>query len=83
LKACFGVKRFCISPFFKNQQVNIRKGYNHTNILAFFNKRDLLDAVEDDGLTWLDVVGRLKSGQYFYGQRRMSIMELGRWSKRR
>jgi hypothetical protein len=47
------------------------------SILAFFDRRKLLDAVEDDGPTWLDVTGRLKSGRYFYGQRRILIINRG------
>jgi CD109 antigen len=38
-----------------------------TNILALFKKDELMDVVDDDGRVELKVVGRLKTGQYFYG----------------
>jgi len=37
------------------------------NIFAFFDKASLMDAVSNNGRVELQVVGRLKAGQYFYG----------------
>ncbi len=38
-----------------------------TSIIAFFDKADLMAAVPENGGVDLQVVGRLKNGQYFYG----------------
>jgi len=57
---------------------NLRKGLYRTNILAFFDRRDLIDAAGDDERIWLDVVGKLTTGQYFYAQRRTLIINRGR-----
>ena len=38
-----------------------------TSIFALFDKAALMDAVTDDGPLELQVVGRLMTGQYFYG----------------
>jgi len=53
---------------------NMRKGLYRTNILAFFDRRELIDAVGNNERFWLDVTGRLTTGQYFYGQRRILII---------
>jgi len=57
---------------------NLRQSLYRTNILAFFDRRDLIDAAGDDKRLRLDVVGRLKNGQYFYGTRRILIIDRGR-----
>jgi len=44
-----------------------RKGHKRTSILAFFSKADLLAAVGDNGKVQVFVLGRLTTGQYFYG----------------
>ena len=44
-----------------------RRGVQQTNILAFFDKAELMDAVPDNGRVELQVVGQLQTGQYFYG----------------
>ena len=44
-----------------------RHGAQRTNILAFFDKAELMQAVPDNGRVQLQVVGQLKTGQYFYG----------------
>ena len=41
--------------------------YQRTSIHALFKKDELMDAVDHDGRVELKVVGRLKTGQYFYG----------------
>jgi len=46
-----------------------------TNIFAFFNKTDLLDAVPENGSVELHVVGQLKTGQYFYGAYWVKIID--------
>ena len=38
-----------------------------TSILALFKKDELMDVVDNDGRVELKVVGRLKTGQCFYG----------------
>jgi hypothetical protein len=37
------------------------------DVLAFFDRQNLLDAVGEDERVWLDVVGKLTTGQYFFG----------------
>jgi len=44
-----------------------RGGTLHTAIFAIFDKDGLMDAVPGNGKVELQVVGQLKSGQYFYG----------------
>ena len=44
-----------------------RRGVRQTNILAFFDKSGLMEAVPDSGQVELQAVGKLKTGQYFYG----------------
>ena len=36
-------------------------------ILAFFDKGDVLDAIDDNGKVDIDIVGKFKSGQGIYG----------------
>jgi hypothetical protein len=43
------------------------RGKQQTRIYAFFSKDELLDAVSEDGSVELTVVGKLKTGQCFYG----------------
>jgi len=45
-----------------NNQADVR-----TSIFALFDKAALMDAVTDDGPVELQVVGRLMTGQYYYG----------------
>ena len=51
-----------------------RYGNTHAFILAFFNKRDLMNAVPEDGPVQLEVVGQLNTGRYFFGQRTVRII---------
>jgi hypothetical protein len=46
-----------------------------TTIFAIYNKQDLLDALPEDGKYDLKVVGKLKSGPYFYGYYPVRIIE--------
>jgi glucuronoarabinoxylan endo-1,4-beta-xylanase len=41
--------------------------YHRVKALAFFSANELMDAVPEDGKVTLQVVGKLKSGQYFIG----------------
>jgi hypothetical protein len=50
------------------------KGVRHISILAIFDTDELLDAVEQPGRVQLDVVGQLKTGQYFFGQDNIRII---------
>ncbi|MDH4240073.1 MAG: hypothetical protein OEW48_10960, partial [Phycisphaerae bacterium] len=52
-------------------------GNQHTSIFAFFNKADLIHAVTDDGRLELNLVGQLKTGQYFYGTDTVRIISGG------
>ena len=52
------------------------KGRKYVKILAFFDKNALMDAVPQNGQTELDVVGKLKSGQYFYGSDTVRIINI-------
>jgi predicted outer membrane repeat protein len=51
-----------------------RRRNSHTYIFAFFDKAELMDAVPDNGRVELEVVGRLKTGQYFYGSDTVRII---------
>lgn len=44
-------------------------------ILAFFNKGDVLDAIDDNGKVDIDIVGKLKSGQYIYSKDNIRIIQ--------
>ncbi len=50
--------------------------YNNpgTFILAFFNKRDLMNAIPEDGQVQLEAVGQLNTGRCFFGQRTIRII---------
>ncbi len=50
-------------------------GTVRTNVFAFFDKAKLLAAVPENGKVKLHVVGRLKTGQYFYGTYWVNIVE--------
>jgi len=50
-----------------------------TSILAFFKKTELMEAVPDNGQVELQVVGRLKTGQYFYGTNTVFIINPPTW----
>ncbi|OHB77909.1 MAG: hypothetical protein A2Z25_23215 [Planctomycetes bacterium RBG_16_55_9] len=53
-----------------------------TTIFAFFGKRELLDAVLDDGQIVLEVVGQLKTGQWFSGSDDIKIATPKKASKK-
>jgi hypothetical protein len=45
-----------------------RQGTQRVSIFAFFNKAELMDAIDDNGRVELQILGRLRQpGQYFYG----------------
>ncbi len=44
-----------------------RRGPKRVSIIAYFDKRDLMDVISDNGRMELKLVGRLKTGRYFYG----------------
>jgi hypothetical protein len=44
-----------------------RRDAERLYIIAYFDKSELMDAVGKSGKAQLDVVGQLKTGQYFYG----------------
>ncbi len=43
-------------------------------ILAFFKKRDFMNAIPDNGQVQLEAVGQLNTGRYFFGQRTIRII---------
>lgn len=45
----------------------------HAAILAFFGKADITTAVTDDGPVAFDLVGKLRTGQYFFGSDTVTI----------
>ena len=70
-----GIRQFILRPR--------RYGTEHTSIFAFFNKAELMDAVPYNGRVELEVVGSLKSGQYFYGSDTVWIIKRWpRWRRR-
>jgi CD109 antigen len=56
-----------IEPIRQHIRQSEISGAQRTSILAFFDKPELMEAVPDDGRVELQVVGQLKTGQYFYG----------------
>ena len=45
-----------------------RRRRRRVTILAHFDKAELMNAIENNGRVELQAVGRLKTGQYFYGE---------------
>jgi hypothetical protein len=56
-----------IWPYYAN-------GVRHVSIFAIFDRNELLDTVEQPRRVQLDVVGQLKTGQYFFGQDNIRII---------
>jgi hypothetical protein len=54
----------------------LERGAQRVYIIAYFDKSDLLDAIGRVSKAKLDVVGQLKSGQYFYGSDTIWIINL-------
>lgn len=54
-----------------------RQGTTQTSIFAFFDKAELMDAVSTNGSVELQVVGNLKTGQYFSGID--TVLVIGDW----
>jgi hypothetical protein len=52
------------------------KGHRFVMIFAFFDKDDLMALVPQKGLLKLEVTGKLKSGQYFYGCDTVRIIDI-------
>jgi len=50
-------------------------GTVRTNVFAFFEKAKLLAAVPENGKVQLHVVGRLKTGQYFFGTYWVNVVD--------
>ena len=50
-----------------------------TTIFASFDKDELMDAINSNGLVELVVVGQLKTGQYFYGSDTINVICPGTW----
>ena len=42
-------------------------------ILAYFDKAEVMNAIENNGRVELQAVGRLKTSQYFYGEDSVTI----------
>ena len=51
-----------------------RQGDIHATIFASFDKAGLMGAVSDDGPTELQIIGQLKSGQYFYASDTVTVI---------
>jgi hypothetical protein len=54
-------------------------GIRHVSILAIFDRDELLDTVDQAGQVQVDVVGQLKTGQYFFGKDTIRIINRYRW----
>jgi hypothetical protein len=50
-----------------------------TTIFASFDKDELMNAIDDNGQVELAVVGRLKTGQYFFGTDDIRVISPGNW----
>ena len=56
-----------IEPIHQRINLSGSGSSQRASILALFKKDELMDVVDNDGRVELKVVGRLKTGQYFYG----------------
>jgi len=63
-------------------KVLIIKGFNMT-IFASFDKDELMNVIDANGLVEIAVVGRLKTGQYFFGTDDIRVICPGRWPRHR
>ena len=52
-----------------------------TTIFASFDKNELMDAIPNNGLVELVVVGQLKTGQYFFGTDNIRVICPGKWPR--
>ena len=52
-----------------------QRGIEQCYILAYFDKSELMDAVGKAGMVQLEVVGHLKTGQYFFGSDRVWVVK--------
>ncbi|MHC4500121.1 MAG: hypothetical protein ACYS21_13515 [Planctomycetota bacterium] len=59
-----------------------RGSTKRTSIFAFFDKGELMDAVDSNGGVELQVVGSFRTGQYFYGSDTIRIIGRWRWRDR-
>ena len=57
-----------------------RGSHKRTYVLAYYDKAELMTAVPGNGSVDLEVVGSLKSGQYFYGSDTVRIIDR-RWRR--
>ena len=76
-----------IEPIEPTRQYVLQHGqssHKRTYVLAYYNKAELMAAVPDNGNVDLEVVGSLKSGQYFYGSDTVRIIgpRWRRWFRR-
>jgi parallel beta-helix repeat protein/predicted outer membrane repeat protein len=55
-------------------------GQKRTNIFILYDKAELMDAVPDNGLLDVLVIGILNTGQYFYGSDNVTIID-HRWRR--
>jgi len=53
-----------------------KSGNERVHIVAFFDKDEIMNVVPDNGGVRLQIVGKLKSGQYFYGIDTVRILAL-------
>jgi len=53
--------------------------YRRVEAVALFSKSELMSAVPNNGIAGLQVVGQLKSGQYFYGSDTIRIIDRRWW----
>ena len=63
-----------IEPMKQHIIQNSNGGHQQIAITAYFNKASLLAEINDAGPVQIDVVGRLTTGQYFFGQDTIWLM---------
>lgn len=51
-----------------------------TTIFSYYDKSELMDAIPDDGYVELEVVGKLNTGQWFYGSDSVRIISWCWWT---
>lgn len=61
------------------QVVYVYRWCRRVEAIALFHKNELLDAIPDNGMVELQVVGQLNSGQYFFGNDTIRIIDRHWW----
>ena len=77
-------EKFVLYPAESEEGIEASRQYVYSKhgrvkAIAFFDKAELMNAVPENGWVELNVVGKLESGQYFYGSDAVKIIDWGWW----